>query len=92
MNVRSVVSSTRAPGTASTAVSQPRPVVGVGGLDGDVADRVIARDLYEVDGADRAAGVADRAGDLPEHPGAVIDLDAQRQAVLSTRCWRHAAR
>ena len=59
------------------------------GLDGDVADRVRALDLNEVDGADRAAGLADRARDLAEHPGPVIDLDPEGEAVLGAGCgWR----
>ena len=52
------------------------------GVDGDVAQRVAALERDEVDGADRAAGVADRARDLAEHAGAVVDLDADRQGVL----------
>ena len=43
----------------------------------------------EVDGADRAAGVADRAGDLAEHSGAVVDLDADGQGVLRGRGSSH---
>ena len=51
-------------------------------VDGDVAQRVAALERDEVDGADRAAGVPDRARDLAEHAGPVVDLDAERQGVL----------
>jgi hypothetical protein len=51
-------------------------------VDGDVPERVAALERHEVDGADRAAGVADRARDLAEHAGPVVDLYTQRQRVL----------
>ncbi len=70
-------------------VGQPRPVGRVAGLDGDVADRVRALDLHEVDRADRPARLTDRARDLSEHPRQVVDLHAQREAVLSARGRRH---
>ena len=57
-------------------------VLVAGGVDRDVAQRVAALERDEVDGADRAAGVADRARDLAEHARAVVDLDAERQGVL----------
>ena len=66
-------------------VGEPRPVRGVGGLDRDVADRVRALDLDEVDRADRAAGRADGAGHLAEHPGPMVDLDPEVEAVLGAR-------
>ena len=49
-------------------------------------------DLDEVDRADRPAGVADRARDLPEHARAVVDLDADGQAVLGGRGGAHGRR
>ena len=67
---------------ASTAATICAAVLVAGGVDGDVAQRVAALERDEVDGADRAAGVADRARDLAEHAGAVVDLDAERQGVL----------
>ena len=89
MKVRSVASSTRAPSTASTASvsrgqSPASPV-------STVMSRIVCVpvDLDEVDGADRAAGLADRARDLAEHPGQVVDLDAQREAVLGAGCGGH---
>jgi hypothetical protein len=57
-------------------VGEPRPVAGVAGLDGDVADRVRLIDGHQVDGPDRRPGVADRRCDLAEHPGHMVDLDA----------------
>src|SRR3989441_2325300 len=50
-------------------------------LEGDVArDRGLADD-DQVDGADIAAGFADRRGDPTEHPGLVHDLEPDREAV-----------
>ena len=66
-----------------------RAVLVAGGVDGDVAQRVAAVEADQVDGADRAAGVADRARDLAEHAGAVVDLDADRQGVLGGGRSRH---
>src|SRR3989454_2760315 len=52
-------------------------------LEGDVArDRGLADD-DQVDGADIAAGFADRRGDPTEHPGLVHDLEPDREAVAS---------
>jgi hypothetical protein len=58
-NVRSVVSRTRAPATASTAAvsrgqSEASPVSTV------MSHRVLALDLDQIDGPDRPAGLADR--------------------------------
>ena len=64
-------------------------VLVAGGVDGDVAQRVAAGEADEVDGADRAADVADGARDLPQHAGAVVDLDADRQGVLGGGRSRH---
>ena len=61
------------------------PVVAAGGVHDDVAQAVLAVGLDEVDGADHAAGVADRSGDLPEDAGSVAELDADGQAIL--RAW-----
>ena len=61
------------------------PVVSAGGVHNDVAQAVAAVDLHQVDGADDAAGLADRAGQQPEHALRVVDLDADREAVL--RAW-----
>ena len=65
------------------------PVVAAGGVDDDVAQARLAVDLDEVDGAHDAAGVADRAGDLPEHAGSVVELDADREAILGARRGAH---
>jgi hypothetical protein len=46
-------------------------------------------DLDEVDRADAAAGVADRARDAPEHARLVVDLHPQGQAVLGGGCAAH---
>ncbi len=45
------------------------PVLLAGGVDGDVAQRVAAVDLDQVDRADHPAGVADRARHRPSMPG-----------------------
>ena len=55
-------------------------VVGARGVDGDVADLLALLDADEVDRAQVAAGLADRAGDLGERAGAVVEMDAQRGA------------
>ena len=46
---------------------------------------VAAVDLDQVDRADHPAGLADRAGQLPEHARRVVELDADRETVL--RAW-----
>ena len=87
-----MVSSTRAPATALTAS------VRRGQSDASAVSTVMSRigvgafDLDQVDRADRATGVADRARDLAQHARPVIDLDPEGEAVLSTGRWRHGAR
>src|SRR5205814_680434 len=66
------------------------PLLGPAGIDRDVAQRVGVVDPDEVDRADGPAGGADRAGHQPEHPGLVLDLDADRQRVLGGRRGGHA--
>ena len=64
-------------------------VVGARGVDRDVADLLSLLDANEVDRAQVAAGLADRAGDLGERAGAVVEMDAQRGA---ERCgWANLA-
>jgi hypothetical protein len=65
------------------------PLLLVGGVDGDVAQQLVLRDLDEVDGADDPAGLADRARYLTEHARAVGDLDADGQRVLGRRRDAH---
>ena len=59
-----------------------------GGVDDDVAHAVAAVDLNQVDCADDPAGLADRAGDVPEDALGIVELDADREAVLGA--WRGA--
>ncbi len=73
-------------------VGEPWPIIGGAGRDGDVADGVIVVDLDEVDRTDRAAGGADRARNLAQHSGALVDLDAQREAVLGAGGGGHWAK
>jgi hypothetical protein len=58
------------------------PVRLAGGVDGDVAKRVRIVDRDQVDRADRAAGLADRAGDAAEHAGTMGDADPEDEGVL----------
>ena len=54
-----------------------------GGVDGDVAQRVLVLDLDEVDRADRRRPRSPIAlGHPAEHAGLVVDLDADREGVL----------
>ena len=50
---------------------------------------MLAVHLDQVDGADRPAGVADRARDLAEHPRSMVDLDPEGEAVLGARRAGH---
>jgi hypothetical protein len=50
--------------------------------DGDVAHGLVVVDRDQVDGADRPARLADRAGHPAEHSGLVLDLHADRERVL----------
>ena len=68
------------------------PVGLVARVDGDVAQRAAVVDLDQVDGADLAAGAADRADDLAERAGAVLDLDADREGVLGGGGGGHRGR
>jgi hypothetical protein len=52
-------------------------VVGARSVDGDVADLLSLLDANEVDCAQVAACLADRAGDLGERAGAVVEMNAQ---------------
>ena len=52
------------------------------GIDGDVAQGVDAVDLHQVHGADGPARLADRRGDLAQHPRPVHDLQSQGDRVL----------
>ena len=66
---------------------RPRATIAVAvllaaGVDRDVAQRVLVVERDQVDGADRAAGLADRGGDPAEHAGAVRDPHAQDERVL----------
>jgi hypothetical protein len=81
-NVRSVVSSTRA-GPASPTARGSAPSAPGRRVDGDVAQRPPLVGVDEVDGADLAAGAPDRGQDRPERAGAVVELDADRERVLS---------
>ena len=53
-------------------------VVGARGVDRDVAHLLALLDADEVDRAEAAAGVADRARDLGERAGPVVEMHAQR--------------
>ena len=59
-------------------------------VDGDVAQRVPVVERDQVDGADRAAGLADRGGDPAEHAGAVVDRARGGRASTAPRlkAWR----
>jgi hypothetical protein len=61
------------------------PVLGRAGVDGDVADDLVAADADDVDGADVAAGPPDGDGQLAERPRPARKLDAQGQAVTRAR-------
>src|SRR2546425_5588783 len=50
-------------------------------LEREVAGDGRLPDLHQVDRADVAAGLADGRGDLPEHAGAVRDLEPDGQAI-----------
>src|SRR5687768_262 len=63
----------------------------VAGLERQVArDRGLA-DGDDVDGADVAAALADRRGDLAEHAGLVPDLEPDRETVAGCWCRLHDA-
>src|SRR5437016_5700122 len=55
----------------------------------DVARDELRARLHQIDGADIATGLADRRGDLAEHPGLVGDLDTHGQAIACTRGIAH---
>ena len=65
------------------------PVLLAGGVDDDVAHAVIGVDLDGVHRHDDPLGLSDRAGQLRERARGVVDLDANRQAVLGA--WGDAA-
>ena len=87
--MRSVVSSTRAPSSASIAPVIAAQVGLVGAERRDVAHGAPVVDRDQVDRADRSARLADRARYAAEHPRAVRDLDADREAVLGARRGGH---
>ncbi|CAB4874857.1 unannotated protein [freshwater metagenome] len=58
------------------------PVLGSARVDRDVAYDPAGGGLDEVDRADLASRVADRGRNLAEHAGAVVELDADRDAEL----------
>ena len=58
--MRSETRSTSTPSSGADALDDPLEVVGVGGVDGDVAHLRRALDADEVDRAERATCVADR--------------------------------
>ena len=91
MKVRSVASSTRARDRVH-GIGEARPVAGVARIDGDVAHGVRLVNGDEVDSADHSPGVADRRGDLAQHPRNVVDLDPQGEAVLGARGGGHSGR
>ena len=70
-------------------VGQARPVGGVAGLDGDVADVWAPSTWTRSTAPIVPPAVADRARHLAEHPGQVIDLDPEREAVLGARGGGH---
>ena len=63
-------------------VGDRAPVLLVGGVDDDVAQQVLALERDQVDGADRAARVADRGRDPAEHARAVRDAHPQDEREL----------
>ena len=86
------------------ALDRVHAAVSRGQSDASLVSTVMSRivcqrlDPHEVDRADRPARLADRARDLSEHPRQVVDLHAQREAVLSARgtgiraaCYARAA-
>ena len=91
--MRSVVSTTRAPSTASIAVDDLRPSASwPGGVDRDVAQRVAVLDLDRGRSAPivpPASPIARR--DPAEHAGPVLDLDADREASTGRRSGRRAS-
>lgn len=60
-------------------------VIRAGRVDRDLAGDLIARGLDEFDGANVAAGLADRGREFAEHAGHVADLRPQREAVARRR-------
>src|SRR6202050_4205642 len=65
------------------------PVGPAGGVDHDVAQAVVAVGLDQVDRADDAARLSDRGGEQPEDALGVIELDADRKAILGAWCCAH---
>ena len=87
--MRSVWSRTRAPLTASIAATICSP------CSGPAVSTVMSRSVWPESSAtrsidaDRPAGLPDRAGDLAQHPGRVLDLHADREGVLGGGNHRH---
>ncbi len=73
---------TSAPSTRVDRRDDAVAVLGARGVDGDVAQGVAVVDLDQVDGADRAARVADRGGHAAEAPGLVLEAHADGERVL----------
>ena len=58
-------------------------------VDRDVPQDAVSGGLHQVDGADVAAGGADRHRDATQHPGTVGDRQSNRNAVRGARCDGH---
>ena len=91
-SVRSVQSTTSAPSTRADGLDDPVLVRLVAGVDGDVADHAAVVERDQVDVADRAAGLADRGGDAPEHARPVVDPDADGERELGRGGRGHGGR
>jgi hypothetical protein len=65
------------------------PVIRAARVDRDVADDLVVVRLDDVDGADRASGAPDRGRHLTQHPGFVVEADAERETERRTRSYRH---
>ena len=66
-----------------------RPVLAIGSIDDDVAQALRPIDLDQVDRADHSACLADRPRERPQRAMDVVDLHANREAVLRARRGAH---
>ena len=79
-------------GQAVHGGDDPLDVLRARGVDGDVADLLALLDAHEIDRAEVAAGVADRAREVGERARAIVEVDTQRRAEGRRRTRRaHAS-